>query len=1028
MTQRKLVHGFLAALLVMMQLLTLLQIRSVHAVEQPSVTQTLVDNQDLSLDVEGQQNGDVIDWTVNYERPITAADRALKLDVKAGDTTISPRDPTNWQQLQAVDPQWWQESEFSTQAKGSLHYQTPIDQPSLTITAQLDEQTTTQVEAVTPQAVTDGEAAPQADPVEQTPETTVTSDLLDPEIAGPHTVTMPQTQAEEEAAIDDEIAEQEAAEAVDEAVTTAELPEAATVAEAQSAPVARATESVTKPSGTPFVASNLVLTLTAGANTGQTPEQLIQINVLTADGTGASPHGTIKSKSTGSHEYNSRSNMENYTSHNYVAGSKSRAVFFENSAEAQASKIEVSYPHVGQVQDANGVLHEIGAFVTVSDFKYANLEWSGTDRNAMAIDFASNFYSGISIANTRSFKWEVTFFLAGTTTPIEFTENSGGKLTFTSLNPGEFVQTNSGLEFSTADSDAIKLTKLNSKYLAPVNWDHENGWGGSQSFKEFMAMENGAWPGQGEAFEVEGYTSWKWGNWSKSVNDIEPEIEWQDKLGAPTFGHGAAAFALAGTTFSFTRGSYAVAGSTWLANASGDAEFIVPQTLNLNKSISSEEFEAGGSYDDIKDLDKEAIYTNNNLHEQNVNDFAEPLTPMYYYINQETYNIPTEVVSRPSQIIITDTLPAGIETWTADAKANVVVYNEKPSTTKTLPATVEPSRDAEGRQVLTITLKTDATTAMSFTGGYFSIRIKVKTTHKLDQLTETVRMENQAFVKMLGAKGEVGYDDHTNTVWTELTPPKPPLVAAEFIKVDEFGKALKGVTFGLFANEDAQGQAIQTQTSTADGTVKFTDLAPGDYWLKETNTPAGYVPLTQSIKITIQSDGTIKWPADWTTGNKVVNELKPWTIELEKTDDQQKRLNGAEFTLTTANGTEIAKGTTDGNSALTFNSDKLLPGDYVLTETKAPTGFEKLTGKFTFTLKLDGTVEAFDYTGDDLKDGQYKFDAEDHLLSLNVENNAEEIPLPVTGGNGIQALIAASVVIMLMALMLGWHWRKEVAR
>lgn len=729
-----------------MQLLTLLQIRSVHAVAQPSVKQTLVDTSDLSLDVVGVQNGDVIDWTVNYERPITATDRALKLDVKAGDTTISPRDPTNWQQLQAVDPQWWQESEFSTQAKGSLHYQTPIDQPSLTITAQLDEQTTTQVEAVTPLAETDGEAAPQADP---TPESTVTSDLLDPEIAGPHTVTMPQTQAEEEAAIDDEIAEQEASEAVGEAVTTAELPEAASVAEVQSAPVVRATESVTKPSGPAFEAANLVLTLTAGANTGQTPEQLIQINVLTADGTGASPYGTIKSKSTGSHEYNSRYNMENYTSHNYVAGSKSRAVFFETPAEAQASKIEVSYPHVGQVQDANGFLHDIGAFVTVSNFKHAAHEW--TNRNNMAIDFASNFYSGVSIANTRSFKWEVTFFLAGTTTPIEFTKNSGGKLTFTSLNPGEFVNTNSGLEFSTADPDAIKLTKLNSKYLAPVNWDHEGGWGGSQSFQEFMAMENGAWPGQSEDFEVEGYTSWKWGNWNEGAT-IDTDIEWQDKLGAPTFGHGAAAFALAGTTFSFTRGSYAVAGSTWLANASGDAEFIVPQTLNLNKSISSKELEAGGSFNDIKDLDKEAIYTDNNLHEQNVNDFADPLTPMYYYINQETYNIPTEVVSRPSQIIITDTLPAGIETWTADAKANVVVYNEKPSTTKFLPATVVSSRDSEDRQVLTITLKTDATTAMSFTGGYFSIRIKVKTTYKLDQLTETVRMENQPSSKCLAPK------------------------------------------------------------------------------------------------------------------------------------------------------------------------------------------------------------------------------------------------------------------------------------
>ncbi len=124
----------------------------------------------------------------------------------------------------------------------------------------------------------------------------------------------------------------------------------------------------------------------------------------------------------------------------------------------------------------------------------------------------------------------------------------------------------------------------------------------------------------------------------------------------------------------------------------------------------------------------------------------------------------------------------------------------------------------------------------------------------------------------------------------------------------------------------------------------------------------------------------------------------------------------------------MGKGTTNGDSALTFDNENLLPGDYVLAETKAPTGFNQLTGKFTFTLNLNGKVSNFTYTGDDLKEGQYTFSASDHVLKLSVENNSEEIPLPVTGGNGIQAMIAASVVIMLMALMLGWHWRKEVAR
>lgn len=1010
MTQRKLVHGFLAALLVMMQLLTLLQIRSVHAVEQPSVTQKLVDNQDLSLEVVGVQNGDVIDWTVNYERPITAADRALKLDVKAGDTTISPRDPINWQQLQAVDPQWWQESEFSTQAKGSLHYQTPINQPSLTITAQLDEQTTTQVEAVTPQAVTDGEAAPQADPAEQTPETTVTSDLLAPETAGPHTVTLeiPETEVDEPVPDPDDEAAQ--AQATPESVITPELEaepvvaseEPVTTDAADDLKVKATQGTVINPDTTnTILGTNLVLKLDAFSN--------VAMNVTNSSGAGV---GRIYQKNVGptNINYDSFTNLTTRTSRNYVAGSQSVAVVFDNDTIGKNAKIEMSYDNVGYAQLANGTVTTIGAHVSISGMTYRPSDWQNDrdNKDKMAMDFSTNFYSGMQLTNVRMFKWDVTFFEVSSNKAINFQEKSAAMLTFTSLNPGEFVKTDDKkLTFSTADEDSVKLTNLGA-LESPNN---------AQLMPSWIANN---WINNPDGPVKDAYTSHKWGDWDL-VTTVDPATTWADKLGEPTFANGAAGFSLNGVTFEFTRGTYFGGNTTWLANASGDPIYKIPDNLAINKSISAKAHDGGGT---SQDAAGESPFTPNDLHLQNINSQALANDAMYYYVNVQTYSLGGELLAYPDSITISDTLPDGMSFYANRVDQDIVIFNEiSPDTSK--PKTLSTKGTTINKQTLTVHLDKDEVKNIPFSRGYITVRIRVKTTYDPNTIKEKEVMNNYATVNMKGPVANAEWNGKSNTVTVDVTPNK---VNVAFQKVDHEGVALPGAEFQLFDNAQTNGDPLHTETSGNDGMVRFNSVKPGDYWLKETKTPTGYVALNRIVKITIQSDGTIKWPTDWTAGNKVVNELKPWTIELEKTDDHQKRLSGAEFTLTTADGTEIAKGTTDGKSALTLNSDKLLPGDYELTETKAPTGFEKLTGKFTFTLKLDGTVEAFDYTGDDLDGDQYEFDATDHLLKLNVENNAEEIPLPVTGGNGIQAMIAASVVIMLMALMLGWHWRKEVAR
>jgi hypothetical protein len=1003
LTQRKLVHGFLAALLVMMQLLTLLQIRSVHAVEQPSVKQTLVDTQDLSLDVEGVQNGDVIDWTLNYERPITAANRALKLDVKANDTTISPRDPTNWQQLQAVDPQWWQESDFSTQAKGSLHYQTPINQSSLTITAQLDEQTTTQVDAATLND-TENETTETTPQVIETPQApSVTTDLLAPEIAGPHTVTLEIPEAEVDEPIPDPDDQAAQAEATSESVVTPDLKSQPVATDVADEIKTKATQgTVIEPDTTnTLLGTNLVLTLDAFSN--------VAMNVTNSSGTGV---GRIYPKNVGpsNDNYDSFTKLTTITSRNYVAGSNSVAIVFNSEAIGTSANIQMSYDNVGYAQLADGTVTTIGARVSISDMVYRPSDWQdvNADKGKMAMDFSTNFYSGMQLTNVRKFNWNVTFFEVKSSKAINFQKDTAAMLTFTSLNPGEFVKPEStNLTFSTSDPNSVKKTDLGASE-APNSATQLQGW---------IARN---WVNNTTAVVKDAYTSHKWGDWELTTA-VNPNTTWADKLGEPTFANGAAAFSLDGTTFKFTRGTYFSGNTTWLANASGGPIYEIPKDLAINKSISAKAHDGGGT---SQDAANSSPFTPNDLHLQNINAQALADDEMYYYVNVQTYSLGGELLAYPDSITISDTLPEGMDFYDNSVAEDIVIFNEHSNDT-TKPKTLSTKNTTISGRTLRVHLDKNEVKNIPFARGYITVRIRVKTSYDPNTITQQVFMHNKATVNMLGPDKDKEWNGTSNTVTVDVTPNK---VNAEFKKVDGDNEPLKGAEFQLFDNAQTTGDPLRTATSDNQGIVRFTGVKPGDYWLKETKTPTGYVTLNRTLKITIQNDGTIKWPADWTSGNKVVNKVKPWTIELEKTDDQQKRLSGAEFTLTKVDGTEIDQGTTNGNSALTFNTDEMLPGDYVLTETKAPTGFEKLNGEFTFTLNLNGKVSNFTYTGDDLTPKQYTYNADNHLLALTVENNSETIPLPVTGGNGIQALLAFAVVIMLMALMLGWHWRKEAHR
>ena len=226
-------------------------------------------------------------------------------------------------------------------------------------------------------------------------------------------------------------------------------------------------------------------------------------------------------------------------------------------------------------------------------------------------------------------------------------------------------------------------------------------------------------------------------------------------------------------------------------------------------------------------------------------------------------------------------------------------------------------------------------------------------------------------------KASVAYGDKTsftNKLVTTSIPPTPPTVdkpelklySIQLHKVNQEGKALVGAVFGLFeadgttpvANPYGAGQA--TATSDANGLVTFTGLEAKDYVVRELTAPDGYQLSDEVIKIAA---------SDLVASNSVVDkgnvvnkpftsipptpptvdkpELKLYSIQLHKVNQEGKALVGAVFGLFEADGTTPvanpygagqATATSDANGLVTFTG--LEAKDYVVRELTAPDGYQ----------------------------------------------------------------------------------------
>lgn len=166
-------------------------------------------------------------------------------------------------------------------------------------------------------------------------------------------------------------------------------------------------------------------------------------------------------------------------------------------------------------------------------------------------------------------------------------------------------------------------------------------------------------------------------------------------------------------------------------------------------------------------------------------------------------------------------------------------------------------------------------------------------------------------------------------------------------KIDENKKVLSGAEFTLY---DANGKVVAKAVTGSDGTVSFTDLEKGDYVLKETKAPEGYVLDENEKDVAISGSET----KTYTITNKKEEPKKPGRLEIIKTDESGKLLSDAWFSLIDENGSTVQNVETVNGRAV---FEDVPVGRYTVKEVQAPAGYELSSKEVSVTVESEKTVE-----------------------------------------------------------------------
>ncbi len=204
--------------------------------------------------------------------------------------------------------------------------------------------------------------------------------------------------------------------------------------------------------------------------------------------------------------------------------------------------------------------------------------------------------------------------------------------------------------------------------------------------------------------------------------------------------------------------------------------------------------------------------------------------------------------------------------------------------------------------------------------------------------------------KLTGAARDAGYVTAEDIVFTvedtgkvQKLEMKDDFTKIEILKTDiETGDQIEGATLQIIKLDGT----LVTEFESTDKESEITHLPVGEYILRETKAPAGYVKA-EDMKFTVTDTAAIQ-----------TFEMKDDYIKvsiLKKDAENKKVLPGAKLQLLDENGDKI---TTWISSKEAMQFDRLPTGTYTLKEVKAPEGYKKAE-TLTFTVEETAEVQEF---------------------------------------------------------------------
>ena len=158
-----------------------------------------------------------------------------------------------------------------------------------------------------------------------------------------------------------------------------------------------------------------------------------------------------------------------------------------------------------------------------------------------------------------------------------------------------------------------------------------------------------------------------------------------------------------------------------------------------------------------------------------------------------------------------------------------------------------------------------------------------------------------------------------------------------FKKVDTAGNPLAGISFTLI--DEQSGTVAAHAVSDEKGEFEIAGFTVGDWILREDEAPEGF---------NLMNDYPFHVGYNWKNDQTVTLVNIPNHYEFEKTDHRRKPLSGVRFGLYDDKGTFIRELVSDENGIV--RADNLMPGSYLIRETRPLDGYARTDEEITFTI------------------------------------------------------------------------------